>query len=224
MTNTLHKFGAPETFRDDFVIFGMIARGINNKDSKEKLVQFFRLALKHNPVNLGNHSGGMYRTSDNLGPLVHWHRVASANPEEVFKSIDENTAQVAAVFDTPEKLEAFLVDLREADLGLSVNISSLTELARTCCKNAGITRHSVGYSLGFHGDMSLLPDQHVLELSTMCGHGMVSNNLARKMIDLVKEGRRKPKEAAACMARFCVCGVFNPARAERILEEVRKGE
>ena len=58
-------------------------------------------------------------------------------------------------------------------------------------------------------------------LSTMCGHGMVSHSLAKKMIDLVKENRRTPEQAAAVMSRFCSCGVFNPARAKRILEEAR---
>ncbi len=224
MTNTLHRFGEPETFRDDFVIFGMAAQGINNKDAKQKLIKFYHMAMKHKPVNIGNHHGSLYRTSENLSPLVHWHRVDEGDPEAVLNSIDDKSAQMAVVFDTAEKLEAFLIELKEADLGLSVNISSLTDMARLCCKNAGIVRHSVGYSMGFHGDLSLLPDKHVLELSTMCGHGMVSNNFAKKMIDLVKEGRRTPKEAAHCLSRFCVCGVFNPAKAERILEEVRKGE
>jgi len=41
------------------------------------------------------------------------------------------------------------------------------------------------------------------------------------MIDFVKENRRTPEQAAAVMSRFCSCGVFNPARARRILEEAR---
>ena len=50
----------------------------------------------------------------------------------------------------------------------------------------------------------------------MCGHGMVSHSLAKKMIDWVKEGRRTPEQAAAYMTRFCSCGVFNPgARGAR---------
>ena len=61
---------------------------------------------------------------------------------------------------------------------------------------AGIPRHSVGYSLGFEGKTEHLPNSDVL-LSTMCGHGMVSNSLAKKMIDWVKEGRRTPDQAAA---------------------------
>jgi hypothetical protein len=38
------------------------------------------------------------------------------------------------------------------------------------------------------------------------------------MIDGVKEGRRTPAEAVTYMARFCSCGVFNPARARRVLD------
>jgi hypothetical protein len=90
-----------------------------------------------------------------------------------------------------------------------------------CCKFAGITRHSVGYSLGFEGATEKLPNTQALALSTMCGHGMISSSLARKMIDWVKEGRRTPAEAVTYMTRFCSCGVFNPVRAKRILEEAR---
>lgn len=223
MTNTLHRFGAPETLQDDYVVFAMAARGINDQDAPEKLRVFLRLALKHDPINIGNAvKGGIFRPSPSLTPLAHWKRREKADPEEVVQSIDSSTT-VAAVFDRIDSLTSFLEELRKSDLGISVNISALTDETRACCKRAGITRHSVGYSLGFIGDLNLLPDRHVLELSTMCGHGMVSHNLAKKMIDLVKEGRRDPEEAAACMARFCTCGVFNPKRAERIIEAAREG-
>ena len=106
-------------------------------------------------------------------------------------------------------------------LGLSVNISTSVDGAEQCCAHACIPRHSVGYSLGFEGDTKSLPNSQVLMLSTMCGHGMVSHTFARKMIDWVKENRRTPEEAASYMARFCSCGVFNPSRAARILEDAR---
>jgi hypothetical protein len=102
-----------------------------------------------------------------------------------------------------------------------VNISTSIDGAEQCCHAAGIPRHSVGYSLGFEGHTEHLPNAHVLTLSTMCGHGMVANSLAKKMIDWVKEGRRTPDEAVTYMARFCSCGVFNPARAKRVLEDAR---
>jgi len=91
--------------------------------------------------------------------------------------------------------------------------------ARRCCQETGITRHSVEYSIGFHGRVDKLPDGTTLELSTMCGHGMVSANFAKKMIEWTKENRRTPEEAARYLARFCICGVFNIRRAERIIRQ-----
>ena len=224
MTNTLHRFGSRESLRDDYIVFAMAARGINEEGAPPKLQTFLRLALKHHPINVGNAvKGGIFRPSTDLTPLAHWRRPEAVDPEAVVEGIDACTT-VAAVFDKPANLEAFLADLKQADLGLSVNVASLTDKAHTCCRQVGLTRHSVGYSLGFHGDLNLLPDRPVLELSTMCGHGMVSHNFAKKMVDWVKEGRRDPKQAATYMARFCTCGVFNPTRAARILEETRTGK
>ena len=58
-------------------------------------------------------------------------------------------------------------------------------------------------------------------LSTMCGHGMIAQAFARKMIDWVKEERCSPDEAVAALGRFCSCGIFNPSRAKRIIEDAR---
>jgi hypothetical protein len=224
MTNTLHRFGAPQTQRDDYIIFAMPAKGINEEGAIGKLQTFLRLAMNRGPVNVGQGSrGGMYRPSSNLTPFAHWSRPEGADAETVLTAMDEPSV-VAAVFDDVAKVEALLKDLKAADLGLSINISGLADEANACCKRAGITRHSIEYSLGFHGDLNQLPDRHVLELSTMCGHGMLSHNFARKMIDMVRENRRTPKQAATTMARFCTCGIFNLARAMRVLEQARKGE
>ena len=61
-------------------------------------------------------------------------------------------------------------------------------------------------------------DATTLELSTMCGHGMLSANFTKKMLEWVRENRRTPEEAARYMARFCICGVFNLTRAEHIIK------
>jgi hypothetical protein len=126
---------------------------------------------------------------------------------------------VAAAFDNYAAMRAFVEDLKSADLGISVNISAPMDEAKRCCDDADIRRHSVEYSLGFRGRVDMLPDATTLEISTMCGHGMISANFAKKMIDWVKENRRTPEEAVCYMARFCSCGVFNMARAEHIIKE-----
>lgn len=225
MTNTLHRFGTPETQGNDFIVFVMAAKGINETGAIPKLKEFLRLAQRHKPVNMAHsHSGGIYRASEGLNPLAHWRRGDERlDPERIIEQIDV-CSTVTAVFDTWDAMAAFVRDLKQADLGLSVNISALTDEANKCCAQAGITRHSVEYSLGFHGDLNRLPDRHTLELSTMCGHGMVSHNFAKKMIDMVRENRRTPEQAATYLAKFCTCGIFNVTRARRILEQARKGE
>lgn len=221
MTNTLHRYGDAESFRDDYVVFAMCCRGKNDQGALPKLKKFLEMALEFQPVNLGDaRHGGALRPCRRLNPLVHWRRDNTPDFRAVVDGLDTITT-VAAVFDNREAAEAFLRKVREADLGLSVNISTSIDGADQCCHAAGIPRHSVGYSLGFEGKTEKLPEADVLMLSTMCGHGMIAHSLARKMIDWVKEGRRTPEQAANYLTRFCSCGVFNPTRARRILERAR---
>lgn len=221
MTNTLHRYGDENSLRNDYIVFAIPCRGYNDRDCVPKLREFLRMSVKHKPVNLGDGSrGGMYRPSKNLNPVAHWVRDNSPDIEEVVEKVDSPTT-VAAVFDNREAVEAFVQELRTADLGLSINISASIQNAQQCCRDIDLPRHSVEYSLGFIGRTDRLADRQVLELSTMCGHGMISFNFARKMIDWVREGRRTPEQACNYMSRFCSCGIYNPTRAKEILEEAR---
>ena len=217
MTNTLHRYGDAKSFDDDFVIFAIPCKGKNDQGAVDNLKKFLSICAKHTPANLGNSDFSSYRPSGDLGPEIHWNREKVADHGAVIDGV-HRTATAAAVFDSVDKAEACLRDLIEADLGLSVNVSTSVDGARNIAASCGIKRHSVEYSLGFDDPHDLLPDRKVLELSTMCGHGMVSANLARKMLDVVREGRRSPEDAAITMARFCPCGVYNPTRAKRLLE------
>jgi hypothetical protein len=222
MTNTLHRAGDAESFRDDYIVFAMCSRGRNDEDSVPKLRQFLEMARRFHPVNLGDaRHGGALRPSKSMTPFSHWRRNMEPDFDAVIAGLDVPTT-AAAVFDNRVAAEGFLQAVREADLGLSVNISTSVEGADQCCHAAGLHRHSVGYSLGFEGKTEHLPNSDVVMLATMCGHGMVSSSLAKKMIDWVKEGRRTPEQAVTYLARFCSCGVFNPSRACRILEDARK--
>lgn len=219
MTNTLHRYGSAESLRDDYIVFAMSARGINDGGSVEKFKTFLDIARRHGPINLGDATkGGVFRPSKRLNPLAHWFRRDERDPDALVRNIDQPTV-VSAVFDNTSSLEAFLAEVREADLGLSINISALTDEAAAVASRAGITRHSVEYSLGFFGALDKLPDRATLSIATMCGHGMISFNFAKKMIDWVKEGRRTPDDASRYMARFCTCGIFNTTRSCRILRD-----
>jgi len=228
MTNTLHRYSEhyafertpnPAPVRDDYIVFAMSSRGLNDDELVEKYRAFPRLALKHDPGNIGDATkGGSIRPRQDMNPTAHWRRDQRPDPEQVIEEIEGHTT-VAAVFDNYDAMRAFVQEVRTADLGISINISAPIDEAQRCCRETGITRHSVEYSLGFRGRLDKLPDATTLELSTMCGHGMVSANFSRKMLEWVKENRRSPEEAARYMARFCICGVFNITRAERIIRQ-----
>jgi hypothetical protein len=221
MTNTLHRYGNSESFRDDYSVFAMPCRGKNDEDCVPKLKRFLEMALPFKPVNLGDAiHGGAYRPSEDMHPTAHWTREMKPDFRTVIDKLDSYTT-AAAVFDNLPAAQEFVKAVKEADLGMCINISTSIAGAQNCCDAASQNRHSIGYSLGFQGKTEKLPNTQVLSLTTMCGHGMISHSFAKKIIDWVKEGRRTPEEAAGYMAHFCSCGVYNPSRAKRILEEAQ---
>ncbi|MCL5110749.1 MAG: hypothetical protein M1401_18175 [Chloroflexi bacterium] len=207
MTNTLHRQGTRESLIRDYVIFLHPARGINRDGSGEKVRRFLEMALEEGPVNVGTAGRNLY-TVDDVRQLV--------------QAVDDEATTVAATFSDPEKLRRLVKRLKEADLGISVNISGLADVVDEILRSQGLVRHSIEHSLGILGRTERLPSQQVLELTTMCGHGMISHNHARKMIDWVKLGKLTPARAARYLARPCVCGAFNVDRAEEVLARAKE--
>jgi len=220
MTNTLHRFQKPDDPKDDYVVFAVASPGINDTGLREKARSFLLTALKYNPVNLagGARKGPVYRPEKHLNPFTLYIRGRNerVSAEQLISEMN-SPGLVLVVFDNKESTEGFLTELRQMDLGLSVNVSSLVDDVREMAPRTGVTPHSINYALGFRGDLYRLPDRQVLALTTLCGHGLISSNFAKKMIDRVKENRITPDKAAGYMAKFCVCGAFNTTRAVRIL-------
>jgi hypothetical protein len=210
MTNTLHRQGPAESLKKDYIIFAHTAKGITREGSAPKIQEFMRICLKYHPVNIGDYiQGNIHQDDIDIQKLI---------------SRQGDGEGATAVFTDLDTLGKVVVDLIRADLGISINISGLLEEVRACCRKAGIERHSVEHSLGFWGSKDRLPEREILEINTMCGHGMVSFNFIRKMIDYVKLRRLTPQKAAKLMAKCCECGAFNPVRAEMLLEKIRKGD
>ena len=210
MTNTLHRQGNRESLKKDYVIFAHTAKGITREGSAPKLQEFMRICLKYHPANIGDTKQGNILQDDiDIQKLV---------------ASQGDGAGAEAVFTDLETLQKVVEDLIRADLGISINISGLMDEVQACCRRAGIERHSAEHSLGVWGAKDRLPEREILEFNTMCGHGMVSFNFIRKMIEYVKLRRLTPKKAARIMAKCCECGAFNPARAEMLLEKIKKGE
>ena len=225
MTNTLHRFGKQDTQQHDYVVFAMAGKGFNDEGALEKARTFLRAAIKYEPINMGNALvNPLYRPDEDLS-FIKLYFMGRQEKTTYEKLIDEmpGPGSAAVVFDNAETVSKFVRDIKALDIGLSVNISALVDNVRDICQEVEITPHAVEYTLGFQGNTDKLPDQDTLSLSTMCGHGMVSPNFAKKMRDRVKEGRISAEKAACCMAKFCVCGVFNINRAMKILDNKGMG-
>ncbi len=200
MTNTLHRQGTRESLARDYVIFLTPARGVNREGCGEKLKSFLRMALEEGAINLG----------------INGRNLFTSDPESMISAVADDSS-ATATFSDPESLRRLVAKLKRADLGISVNISGLADEVDALLRSEGIVRHSIEHSLGVFGRTERLPTRQILELSSMCGHGLVSHNHCRKMIDWVKLGKLKPRDAARYLARPCACGAFNVDRAEELL-------
>lgn len=206
MTNTLHRQGELESLKGDYIIFVHSAKGKNREGSGEKSREFLRICKKYNPVNMGDVKQGSVLHDD-------------IDFESLLATMEDGTV-AAAVFTDMDTLQKVIEELIRADLGICINISGLLDEVQACCHRVGITRHSTEHSLGIWGAKDRLPEREVLEFNTMCGHGMVSFQLIRKMIEQVRLRRLTPKQAAHMMGKCCECGAFNPARAEVLFERM----
>lgn len=199
MTHTLHRQGTAESLSDDYVVLMLRAIGINDTDYVPKLQEFLRICLRHNPVNIGCETkGSMYEYT----------------PEEIIADVHGDTH---AVFDNPQALSRVLKDLKEVDLGLSVVVSGIYKTVDESLGKAELKHHTANFSLGVWGKTEKLPEDEILEITTMCGHGMIATNLVKTMIEEVSAGRKTPDEAAKLLTPNCTCGIFNPARTARLL-------
>src|SRR5262245_29271964 len=116
MTNTLHRCGSAESFADDFIVFAISARGLNDQNAVEQQRRFLEIARKYKPVNMGDAShGAIFRPSKDLNPAVHWHRNEEPAFETVVNCVSCPTT-VAAVFDKADTVVAFIKELKQADL------------------------------------------------------------------------------------------------------------
>ena len=201
MTHTLHRQGTVENLADDYPMLTIRARGYND-GSLWRMQKVLEIASRYPIVNFGDIKNGSKFTL-----TLH----------DILDSSDDNLPILHMVFADKADAIRFMQALKAADLGISVVASGLfTELFQ-CCKEAGLTPHTANYSLGLLGRAEKLPPREILEITTMCGHSLIPAGLAKRLIADVAEGKVSPEKAAEKLARNCLCGIFNPKRAARLL-------
>lgn len=205
MTHTLHRFGELDTLNDDLVFLSMSAKGFTNEEgSADKMRKTLEIAQKHNPVNLGDMKTGT---------------ILATSIDEIMEKV-KDTSIVHAVFSNMEDASAFAKEVREAELGISLVVSSPFERTWELADKSGCIGHTIEYSGGIWGKTEKLPPPEVLQFTTMCGHGMISRYLVADVIERVKAGKMTPKDGALELGKQCCCGIFNPDRAEKLLKKL----
>jgi hypothetical protein len=205
MTHSLHRRGSYEELKDDFVVLGCPATGVNKEGSAPRTQKFLSICYKHGPINLGDmKTGNIYNTT----------------MDDILASVTDGTI-VQCTFDNRDKIVTLLKELKDRRPGISVIISGVTDVVQQCMHEAGLGPiHSLEYSLGTWGAIERLPDYPILKLLTMCGHAMIASDLVGKMIRDIKRGRRTIRDCCVEMAQCCTCGNFNVTRGENIFREV----
>ena len=120
--------------------------------------------------------------------------------------------------DSPHGIFATRHPCRPNEIGISIVVSGLIGEVFNIAKEIDLKPHTVFLSLGIHGNKELLPDEKVLEITTMCGHGLVATKLAETTMRKVKQGRLSADEGAKLLAQPCPCGIFNTDRCQNLLE------
>jgi len=209
MTHTLHRIGSGESLSEDYVVLIMPSKDINHEGSAVKLKRFFELALQNNAVKIGD---------ARLGNEYH-----QGGRDKLIANVQDR-AVIHAVFKDQQTLVAMLKSLKAEDLGLSVVVSGLFENVRACCRQAGTEGHTINQSLGRWGRTDRLPPADILEINTMCGHGMVTASLIEEIVQEVKQGSLSAEEGAEALFKPCMCGIFNPYRAAKLLQKLAAGQ
>ncbi len=202
MTHTLHRTGTPESLSRDYVLLFMPSKDINHVGSGPKLRRMLEICLENGAIRIGDCRLGNQYYQGGLDQLL--------------KNV-EDRAVVHGVFNDPDKVVAALKQLKAEDLGLCVVVSGLFDKVRECCSKAGLKPHTVNNALGRWGRTDRLPPPDVLEINTMCGHGMVTVKLIEDTAAKVKSGEMTAEQGAERLFKPCMCGIFNADRAARLL-------
>ncbi|HSB81587.1 MAG TPA: hypothetical protein VLH58_07725 [Candidatus Methylomirabilis sp.] len=208
MSHSLHRYGTAEQLQHDYTFYARTSRHVNREGCGPKLRTILQILLEDKQVNNfgSSHAGKSY--------------VGGLKPDEYARTLDKAYG-VAACFSEKEAIRSVLAKLKAADTGISIVVSGLIDEILNLASELDLSPHTAFLSLGIHGKNALLPEDRVLEMTTMCGHGQVATRLARAVIRRVKAGKMTPEAGARLLAQPCPCGIFNTERCAGILEAER---
>jgi hypothetical protein len=202
MTHSLHRCGNENSLRRDYVLLCTPAKGVNHQGAAEKLIRILDMIMEVGPSNIGFYGHGSLLSNISIDKV---------------KSTFHDNSRVRCCFDDKEKLKEVLKRIKNADLGLSITVSGLMTQIKEISNELELKPHTVNISCGVFGRVDQLPSKEVMEISTLCGHGMISFGLVKRVMKRLLEGKLSLNQAIQELGEPCTCGIFNPTRAQEIL-------
>lgn len=203
MTHTLHRIELKTDLKADFIFLCTPATGINTSGAAARLARILAILQEVGPVNMGFYGCGDERISlESMKERLH------------------DTSRLRCLFDSSSSMVEVLRRIKDENTGLSIAVTGSLPEVLAVARNAGLIPHTVNLSLGVFGKTELLPPDEIMEVATMCGHGMLSFNLVREVFESVSKGKITVEEAIVKLDRPCTCGIVNPVRTRAILEQL----
>ena len=205
MTHSLHRRGSRESLKNDYVLLCTPAKGVNNNGAKEKLLRVLDIVMEIGPSNIGFYGYGSMLSGISI--------------DEVKKNFHDNS-RVRCTFDDKDKIREALSRINSEGMGLSITVSGLIDEVEEMGRELGLKPHTINIACGCYGKINRIPSRETLELSTMCGHGMISYSLVESVKDRLRTREIDENEAIRMIGEPCTCGIYNPTRARNILRNI----
>lgn len=197
MTHTLNRRGlSDEKCGEEVVVLCMVQRALK-MDKMDAMKKIAHIVIEHKPVNIiGRPIGLGDEEIENMAPMA---------------------GIVTAVFIDKDTALKVVEAIKAEKLGVSVVLSALFSDVHDICDCAGLKEHTHHISLGIFGETDRLPDEKVLEITTQCGHSLISPHLVDAVLKKIRKGKMSVEEAAKMLVKPCACGIGNTERMERLL-------
>jgi hypothetical protein len=200
MTHTLNRTGLSEAKPgEEIIVLCMVHR----PDKIQKMQQMQEIAttiLRYEPDNI-------------IG------RPLGLGADEIV-SLAPIAGIITAVFSDKETALKVVQDIKSQKPGVSVVLSGLFTDVHDVCSCAGLKEHTYHISLGILGKTDRLPAERTMEIVTQCGHSLISPHLVSAVVKNIRKGKMTCEEGAHLLVKPCACGIGNPKRIQKILEEL----
>ena len=200
MTHTLNRTGLDDTKPgEEFVILCM-AHYKDKAARSKQMEEMARVIIDHRPINFIGHPLGI--KEDDLAPLAGL------------------TGIITAVYTNKDLVIRLVKEIKSRKLGISVVLSGLFSDIGDVCRATGLTEHTSHIALGVFGKTEKIADPLTMEITTQCGHALVSRQYVKDIVKRLQKGKLTAAEGSELLAKPCVCGILNPKRTETILTKM----